>query len=114
VSTGRQVFTYQEALALFPRVRDLTTAAVRQIEALYDGSQSREELESRQQDLEMTCLEIVGAWTAQVSSLGCEVKGLWLVDFDSGGGYYCWRYPEEALSHFHSYEDGFDGRMPIN
>jgi len=25
---------------------------------------------------------------------GLEVKGLWLVDFDNGSGYYCWRYPK--------------------
>ena len=24
-----------------------------------------------------------------------------------------WRYPEETIGHFHSYEDGFAGRMPI-
>ena len=36
------------------------------------------------------------------------------VDWDSGDGYYCWRYPEASLSFYHSYEDGFKGRVPIN
>ena len=35
------------------------------------------------------------------------------VDFDSGEGYYCWRYPEAAVQHYHGYEDGFAGRMKI-
>ena len=48
-----------------------------------------------------------------ISRLGIEVKGLWLIDFDSGAGYYCWRHPETGLHFFHSYEDGFRGRMPI-
>jgi hypothetical protein len=45
--------------------------------------------------------------------MGIEVKGLWLIDFDNGSGYYCWRYPEESLQFYHSYEDGFRGRMRI-
>ena len=39
---------------------------------------------------------------------------LWLVDWDNGDGYYCWRFPEETVSFFHSYEEGFGGRLPIN
>ena len=46
-------------------------------------------------------------------SLGLEIKGLWLVDFDSGAGYYCWKYPEPAIDHFHGYEEGFAGRLPL-
>ena len=36
-----------------------------------------------------------------------------LVDWDAGDGYFCWRYPEPALAHFHGYEEGFAGRVPI-
>ncbi len=46
--------------------------------------------------------------------MGLEIKGVWLVDFDSGGGYYCWKYPETGLNHFHSYDEGFSGRLPLN
>jgi hypothetical protein len=53
-------------------------------------------------------------WAQQVQSLGAEVKGLWLVDWDSGDGYFCWRFPEETLAFFHTYEEGFAGRLPIN
>ncbi|MBI3607499.1 MAG: DUF2203 family protein [Nitrospirae bacterium] len=45
--------------------------------------------------------------------LGCEVKGLWLVDFDNGEGYYCWKYPEDELEYFHEYTSGFSGRTKI-
>ena len=56
---------------------------------------------------------VVSDWARQVIELGLEVKGAWLADFDNGSGYYCWRYPEEDLLYFHSYEEGFSGRMRI-
>ena len=52
-------------------------------------------------------------WARELTALGLEIKGLWLVDFDSGAGYYCWKYPEPALDHFHGYDEGFTGRVPL-
>ncbi|MCB1037167.1 MAG: DUF2203 family protein [Acidobacteria bacterium] len=113
LSPRRRTFSYQEALASFPAVRALTSRAVRRIEALVNRLQSREEMENRKKELQQACQEIVDEWTEEVNLLGCEVKGLWLVDWDCGVGYYCWKYPEESLAHFHGYEEGFDGRVPI-
>lgn len=111
---GRRIFTYDEALNTFPLVRDLTAAAVRQIEALSSGLGSREDLESRREEIEEAQERIARAWAREVTSLGCEVKGLFLVDWDSGDGYYCWRFPEPSISHFHTYDEGFAGRIPLN
>jgi hypothetical protein len=111
---GKRVFSYDEALSSFPTVRDMTAAAVRQMEALINSLASRDELESRRPELEEACEEIVRAWAQEITVVGCEVKGLWLVDWDSGDGYYCWRFPEETVSFFHTYEEGFSGRLPIN
>lgn len=110
----KKTFTYDEALAQLPTVRRMTAVAVRQVEALLNQVASREEMERRRGDLESAYREIVDTWARAVTALGCEVKGLWLVDWDSGSGYYCWRYPEETVGHFHGYEDGFGGRVPIN
>jgi hypothetical protein len=48
-----------------------------------------------------------------MEALGLEVKGLWLVDFDNGSGYFCWKWPEEKLEFFHGYDEGFQGRTRI-
>jgi hypothetical protein len=109
-----RIFSYDEALTTFPAVRDLTAAAVRQIDALTANVGSLDELDDRRNELETERQRIVGLWAREVMSLGCEVKGLWLVDWDSGDGYYCWRFPEQAIAFFHNYEEGFEGRLPIN
>ena len=96
----RRVFTLDEARALLPEVRRITNTAVAKFEEL------AEELESERQTL-------VERWARDVRALGVEVKGLWLVDFDSGAGYYCWKYPEAGLDHFHGYEEGFTGRLKL-
>lgn len=44
---------------------------------------------------------------------GAEVKGLWLVDFDNGEGYWCWKFGEDDIYYEHSYEAGFPGRKLI-
>ena len=111
--SDRRIFTYREALESFPRVRRRTHAAVRQVEALYNSLKSRRDAEVRSEEIQAEIERIVDRWMEEIVAMGCEVKGLWLVDWDSGDGYYCWRYPEETIAYFHSYEDGFAGRMPI-
>jgi hypothetical protein len=106
---SRRVFTYEEAVALMPQVRRLTEDAYRRVEALGARFTPRgAEPHAGEVD------EIVRAWAESLMRLGVEIKGLWLADFDNGAGYYCWRYPEPALHYFHSYEEGFAGRIRIH
>jgi len=57
--------------------------------------------------------EVLGAWAREIEELGIEVKGPWLVDFDSGGGYYLLEVaPRESLEFFHGYERGLHGPGP--
>ena len=111
---NKKIFSYEEAIDLFPTVRDQTSAAVRRIETLMSGVQSREQLTDRKAAIETAVNEIIQSWVAEMTALGCEVKGLWLVDWDSGDGYYCWKYPEERVAYFQIYEDGVTGRRPVN
>jgi regulator of sirC expression with transglutaminase-like and TPR domain len=97
---ARRIFTLEEARALLPRVRELTSEAVTRFGSMPGA-------------LEEERRAIVEGWVSELESLGCEIKGLWLVDFDSGGGYYCWKYPEPALDHFHGYDEGFSGRLAL-
>jgi hypothetical protein len=97
----KKVFSYEEAAALLPEVQRLTADAVREVEALPDDA-PRDEAQ-----------EVVARWAEAVMQMGIDVKGLWLIDFDNGSGYYCWKHPEESLQYFHGYDDGFGGRVKL-
>ena len=56
---------------------------------------------------------MIHEWHGKVRRLGGIRKGLWLVDFDAGFGYYCWKFPEAELSYWHTYNEGFDNRKKI-
>lgn len=109
-SNDRKVFAYGEAAAMLPKVRQLTEEAQRQVNDLtaqaQDGGVARQEVEE-------AVGEVIRDWAQAMTSMGLEVKGLWLVDWDNGSGYYCWKHPEDGLHYFHSYEEGFRGRMRI-
>lgn len=97
----KRIFSYEQAAALLPEVARLTSEAVERI----DQTVSEEPADYER---------IVAGWAESIIGMGVEVKGLWLVDFDSGGGYYCWKHPEPALEYFHGYEEGIGGRVKLN
>jgi hypothetical protein len=109
----RHVFSLEEAQGLLPEVKRLTAEAVRAADAIAEELREIPERHPRHARLTADLERIVAAWTAGIRQLGLEAKGLWLVDFDNGEGYYCWAHPEEQITHFHTYEDGFAGRMKI-
>jgi hypothetical protein len=99
---SKKLFSYEDASALLPEVQRLTTEAVGLVESLDEATASSEDYQ-----------HIVQQWADDVISLGIDVKGLWLVDFDNGSGYYCWQHPEESLQYFHGYDEGFGGRVKL-
>jgi regulator of sirC expression with transglutaminase-like and TPR domain len=98
----KKIFTLEQARSVLPKVKELTSKAVFKFARLSEGEETEDERQG-----------VVGEWAREILLLGAEIKGLWLVDFDSGAGYYCWKYPEAALEYFHGYEEGFSGRLPL-
>ena len=94
-------------------MREFTSQAVSRAEKLQTRIEAAAQ-GARRSQLEAEYNALVRAWAEQMVDLGCEVKGLWLLDFDSGDGiYYCWRHPEPKLEYFHDYDSGFAGRKPL-
>ncbi len=98
-----RVFRFDEAKTLLPRVLEITSEAVLRYARLSDPGLESDDVREG----------IVRDWAQDIVSLGLVIKGLWLVDFDSGAGYYCWKYPEASLEFFHGYDEGFAGRLPL-
>jgi regulator of sirC expression with transglutaminase-like and TPR domain len=101
-SEKKKIFTLEQARETLPRVQELTSDAYSRYSELGEDADAEDDRQ-----------EVVRGWIEQLTALGVEIKGLWLVDFDSGAGYYCWKYPEASLEYFHGYEEGFAGRLPL-
>ncbi len=111
-----RIFTLEEAQALMPQVKAMTEPVYSLASSLAEELRQAEDEkdEARTEALRERLQILVQSWQHAMQDLEAEVKGLWLVDFDSGDGYWCWAYPEETLGHWHSYEGGFRTRVPVD
>lgn len=109
-----RIFTLDEARALMPQVKALTEPVFLLADSLAEELATAGESgdPAHAQEVRERLQALVESWAEGIRDLGADVKGLWLVDFDSGDGYWCWAHPEEDLRHWHSYEAGFAGRIP--
>jgi hypothetical protein len=130
------VFTLEAVNALVPRLRVLIGTQMgrrseieRQLKRLsdllgrtpetieIDGSDSSE-VRDLKQDLLRRVDIYQRAWS-EVEEMGAVLKDpqVGLVDFyghvDGKAVWLCWRYGEDAVTHYHGLEEGFAGRKPI-
>lgn len=109
----KRFFTLEEAQRLLPVIHRVSRTAVDRVKLLSLQLHLIED-RARRKSIEEHIYRTFQEWHQKVRKLGCEAKGMWLVDFDSGEGYYCWRYPEASISHFHGYSEGFRGRVKLH
>lgn len=115
----RRVFSLAEAEELLPLVKRITHDARRELQEMKKNLDAlvvrglnragRREM----QTLEKQSAALVQNWTSKMERLGLAVKGLWVVDFDTGDGFLCWKYPELRIAYYHGYTAGFAGRRPL-
>ncbi len=81
-----RIFTLDEARALMPQVQATTEPVYTLAASLAEELSQAEEAsdEARAQDLRERLQTLVQSWQQSMQDLEAEVKGLWLVDFDSG------------------------------
>jgi hypothetical protein len=108
-----RVFTLREAQALFPLAWKITRAAHEELEPYRRELDSLAPMSPQLRDVERNYEAVVRRWVGKMERLGLIVKGLWLVDFDTGDGYLCWKFPELRIGHYHPYSQGFEGRRPL-
>ena len=110
----RSVFSLEEAQELLHVIFRITKSYAEKVESLI----ARLDTLASGQDHLATSLEtqvngLIQDWQNKVQKLGALPKGLWIADFDSGEGYYCWKYPERKIEFWHKYTDGFTKRVRV-
>lgn len=105
-------FTLTEAKQLLPKVKEITHEARDTIDPLIKKVEATLDPEEHAQ-MSAYVQSLVNEWADQIQKLGVVPKGLWLVDFDSGEGYFCWQHDDEDLLFFHGYNEGYTNRVPI-
>lgn len=109
-----QVFSVEDVRRVLPVVRRITQEFSGKVEILIARLET---LELHQTDLicslENQVNDLIATWNEKIKKLGADPKGLWVVDFDFGQGYYCWKFPETDILYWHDYEDGYTGRKPL-
>lgn len=108
-----RIFTLSEAEALFPLARKITHAAYAELEPVRRALEALLPTNPQIRAVEKEYEAIVKRWVAKMERLGLVVKGLWLIDFDTGDGYLCWKFPELKLAYYHNYNEGYGGRRPL-
>lgn len=109
-----RIFTLAEARDLFPLVQRITAAAFEELQPVKQSLRNMLSTDPRIVKIEKAYEDIVKRWVNKMERLGLVVKGLWLVDFDTGDGYLCWKYPELQINHYHDYSAGFAGRRDLD
>lgn len=110
-----RTFSLAEAQDLLPLVYRLTEDTAKRTKYLMGCIDALPDKKSaRALELQEQINELVDRWQNKIERLGARPKGLWLADFDSGSGYYCWKFPEVKILYKHGYQDGFTGRILIS
>lgn len=111
----RGIFNIESARELLPLVYRISAEAEEELQKLVvqvELARQKTDLD-RVAAIEAETKNLIDRWEGKIIKLGLEPKGLWLVDFNAGDGYFCWKYPELDIKFWHGYDDGFSGRQPI-
>lgn len=108
-----RVFTLADAEVLLPLVRNITEQSAAELEPVKQRLNNMLATDPRTPAVQREYEEVIKRWVSKLERLGVVVKGLWLVDFDTGDGYLCWKYPELRIAHYHGYDEGIAGRRPL-
>lgn len=109
----RSVFNLEEARELLQLIRRLTKTYSERVQVLIKEIEKRPTDAIQNEAREAEVGQLIQEWQTKVQKLGGLPKGLWIVDFDSGDGYYCWKYPEPTIRYWHRYRDGFTKRVEL-
>ena len=90
--------SYEQANELVGLLNRITQKHSKTVNALITRLEALDPADrAKTSEIEIEVSREIEEWNAKVKKLGALPKGLWLVDFDSGDGYYCWKFPEASI-----------------
>ncbi len=115
----KSVFSLDEARTVFPVVFRLTKSYSERVRILIQKLEAHSKNKKDSNDalaekLEAEVDRLIQDWQTKIQKLGGLPNGQWVVDFDSGDGYFCWKFPEASIEFWHHYRDGFSKRIKIS
>lgn len=115
----KSIFNIEEARTLFPIIFRLTKSYSERVQVLIHkidavANSKNENGIGATEPLEAKAADLIQEWQSKVQKLGGLPNGHWIVDFDSGDGYFCWKYPERSIEYWHHYRDGFSKRIRLS
>jgi hypothetical protein len=99
---SQRIFTEGEASELLPVVKRITERAAARIDELKARLEWLPEGEPSSVRLKGKLEFELKRWILRISQLGCEPRGIWLVDFKADDGWFSWRYGDDSLNFFDS------------
>ncbi len=114
IGNGPKVFDLDEANRILPLIHKITEDTDKVVARLSRHLEISNHFDSLlSQKIKKEIDTTIEGWFAKIEKLGGTPKGIWLVDFDFGQGYYCWKYPELEIRHWHLHSEGFLGRKVL-
>ncbi len=108
---AHRTFTQENAEAILPVIRRITERASVKMIDLKEQLQWVPRDEPLYERLHTQMEDLAHRWAVRIAQLGCEPKGIWVVNFDTGNGWFSWRHGDESLVFFDSCES-IDAPLP--
>lgn len=109
-----KLFELTEARELLPLIQGITLNYQVQLAPVQQRMNMMLSNDPRRNLIETEYEEIVNQWRNKIERLGATVFGLWVVEFDVGGGHLCWRHPELTLNYFRRAGSRFSDRVKLS
>lgn len=111
---SQRIFTREEADLILPAVRRITVHAAKIADEIQNQLKFTPQDEPFSKRLRLELDAVVKNWALKIARLGLTPRGIWLVDFDAGNGWFSWRLGDEALSYFHPFSAPKDTSSQIH
>ena len=109
-----KLFDLTEAKQLLPLVKSITKQYQSELSPVQLRLNKMLSNDPRRNVIEDQYEHVVNIWKRKIEKLGANVYGLWIVEFDVGEGFLCWKNPELDLHYFRPNNCDFSQRIRLS